>query len=168
MNEGDSTMKKELIGVVIMVVSVAGFISESTALAAEKDTDAVHRAVKEFYSALNVMFTGEVGPMKEIWSHADDVAYMGPGGGFLVGWKQVLPEWERQAALKLGGKVEPKEMLVTVGRDLAVVRNYEVGENIVDGKPRKVKIRVTSLFRNENGKWKMIGHHADILPYLQK
>ena len=161
-------MKKELIGIMIMVVSVVGFISKSTALAAEKDTDAVHRAVKEFYSALNVMFTGEVGPMKEIWSHADDVAYMGPGGGFLVGWKQVLPEWERQAALKLGGKVEPKEMLVTVGRDLAIVRNYEVGENIVDGKPRKVKIRVTSLFRNENGKWKMIGHHADILPYLQK
>lgn len=161
-------MKKELIGIMIMVASVVGFISESTALAAEKDTDAVRKAAKEFYSALNVMFTGEVGPMKEIWSHADDVAYMGPGGGFLVGWKQVSPEWERQAALKLGGKVEPKEMLVTVGRDLAIVRNYEIGENIVDGKPRKVKIRVTSLFRNENGKWKMIGHHADILPYLQK
>lgn len=161
-------MKKQFISVAIIVVFVVGVISESIAFAEENDTDAVRAAAKGFYTALNAMFAGELGPMKVIWSHGDDVTYMGPGGNFLVGWKQVLPEWERQAALKLGGKVEPKEMRVTVGRDLAIVSNYEVGENTVDGKPQKVTIRATSLFRNENGKWKMIGHHTDILPYLQK
>lgn len=107
--------------------------------------------------------------MKKVWSHADDVTYMGPGGGFRIGWDQVLAEWKTQAAMKLGGEVKPKDVRITVGRDLAVVSNYEIGENAgTDGKPRKVVIRATNQFRKEDGKWKMIGHHTDILPYLQE
>jgi ketosteroid isomerase-like protein len=162
-------MKRQLISVAIIVFSVVGLIPDSTAPAAEKDTEAVRAAVVEFYSALNGMFNGELGLMKKLWSHKDDVTYMGPGGGFRLGWKQVLADWETQAALKLGGKVEPKDMRITVGRDLAIVSNYEMGQNVMaDGKSQEVKIRATNLFRNENGKWKMIGHHTDILPFLQK
>ena len=162
-------MKKQLMSVVIIVVSVAGLVSGTTAFAGGKDVDAVRAAAEEFYSALNVMFTGEVGPMKEAWSHGDDVTFMGPEGGFLVGWNKIMPEWERQAALNLGGKVEPKEIRITVGSDLAIVSNYEIGQNVTaDGKIQNVSIRATNLFRNENGKWKMIGHHTDKLPFLQE
>jgi hypothetical protein len=28
--------------------------------------------------------------------------------------------------------------------------------------------KIGFVFRKENGKWKMVGHHADILPYLEK
>lgn len=161
-------MYRPLVRAAAFGVCVVGLFCGPMAVAAQQDADSVRAAAKEFYSSLNVMFTGDVGPMKEIWSHGEDVTYMGPGGGFLTGWKQVLPEWERQAALKLGGRVEPKDMRVTVGRELAIVSNYEVGENTVDGKVQKVTIRATSMFRNENGKWKMIGHHTDVLPYLQK
>jgi ketosteroid isomerase-like protein len=162
-------MKRQLSSVANIVFSVVGLIPECTASAAEKDTEAVRAAAEEFYSALNVLFTGELGLMKKLWSHKDDVTYMGPAGGFRLGWKQVLADWETQAALRLGGKVEPKEMRITVGRDLAIVNNYEIGQNVMaDGKPQEVKIRATNLFRNENGKWKMIGHHTDLLPFLQK
>lgn len=162
-------MKIQLIRIAIVVLAAAGLTSESSAAAVDKETEAVRAAANEFYSALNVMFTGELGPMKKVWSHTDDVTYMGPDGGFRVGWKQVLADWEKQAGMKLGGKVEPKDMRITVGRDLAIVSNYEIGQNVTaDGKPRKVKIRATNLFRIENGKWKMIGHHTDILPFLQK
>lgn len=162
-------MKKQRISVAVIVFSVVGLISEITAFASGKDAEGVHTATETFYSALNAMFTGELEPMKEVWSHKDDVTYMGPGGGFRLGWKQVLADWETQAALKLGGKVEPKEMRITVGSDLAVVSNYEMGQNVVeDGKPQNVTIRATNLFRKENGNWKMIGHHTDILPFLQK
>ncbi|MBF8277624.1 MAG: hypothetical protein HW390_2697 [Candidatus Brocadiaceae bacterium] len=162
-------MKKQVVSVAIIVFSVVGLISGITASAAEKDVGGVRAAAETFYSALNAMFTGEVEPMKEVWSHKDDVTYMGPVGGFRLGWKQVLADWETQASLKLGGKVEPKEMRITVGQDIAIVSNYEIGQNVtVDGKPQNVAIRATNLFRKENGNWKMIGHHTDILPYLQK
>ena len=129
----------------------------------------VRSANAGFYVALNRLFQGEVEPMKTVWSQAADVSYMGPTGQFDAGWAAVLKNWEGQAAMKLGGKVEPAEMRVIVGSDLAVVSCYEVGENTnAAGKVEKVKLRATSIFRKEAGLWKMVGHQTDKLPYLAK
>ena len=153
----------------IAVAFAFSLAATTTTSAPADDSDAVRYSVQEFYSALNSMFIGQLEPMKQVWLHGDDVTYMGPGGGFRIGWKQVLADWEQQAALKLGGKVEPEDLRITVGRDLAIVSNYEIGQNIMaDGKPQNVRIRATNLFRKESGKWKMIGHHTDKLPFLQK
>ncbi len=137
------------------------------ARAAGPDEAAVRKADAGFYRALNAMFGGDLAPMKQVWSHADDVTYMGPTGGFQVGWKQVLPVWEEQAAMRLGGEISPQDVRVVGGSDLAVVHCREVGQNEVDGKPRKVSIRATNVYRKENGSWKMIGHHTDLLPFLE-
>lgn len=132
------------------------------------DEAAVRAAAARFYAALNATFTGELAPMLAVWSHADDVTFMGPAGGSRVGWGQVLAEWQAHTAQKIGGEVQPKDMHVTVGRDLAVTSNFEVGSNIVDGKPVAVTLRATNIFRLEGGDWKMIGHHTDLLPFLAK
>lgn len=133
----------------------------------DAEEKAVRKSAEQFYAALNAMFTGDLGAMKDVWSHAEDVTYMGPGGGFRIGWGQILADWETQAAMKLGGKVEPENMHITVGQELGVVQNYEKGENTnAEGKRQQVSIRATNLFRKEDGKWKMIGHHTDLLPYL--
>lgn len=132
-----------------------------------EDEKAVKDAVAGFYAALGAIFVGDVGPMSAVWSHAGDVTYMGPDGGFRVGWDEVLADWKKQAGMKLGGVVRPVDMRVTVGRDLAVTHNYEKGENInAGGGSEAVSIRATNLFRKEEGDWKMIGHHADILARL--
>ena len=105
--------------------------------------------------------------MKAIWSHANDVTYMGPVGGFQVGWDAVSKDWEAQAAMKLGGTLAASEMRATVGRDLAVVSGIENGEGLnVKGETQKVSIRATNIFRKEDGQWKMIGHHVDLLPQM--
>lgn len=131
------------------------------------ETAAVRHAASDFYAALNVMFTGELGPMQAIWSHRDDVTYMGPGGDFRVGWASVLESWQAQADMKLGGKVESTNLQITVGGELAVVQNREVGENThARGRRHSVSIRATNVFRKEDGTWKMIGHHADPLSYI--
>jgi len=141
----------------------------TSAPAAESDRAAVLAANAQFYAALNKLFTGDVVPMTAVWSHADDVTYMGPTGGFDRGWNAVLKNWEGQAALKLGGRVEPVEMQLVVGQDVAVVTDYEQGENTnAKGKVEQVKLRATSIFRKEGGGWKMVGHHTDPLPYLAK
>jgi ketosteroid isomerase-like protein len=125
---------------------------------------AVREAADEFYDALNAMFKGDIALMKAIWSHADDVVYMGPGGSIKVGWAKVLKDWESQAARKLGGNVMAKDVNFTIGDDIAVMYAREMGENTnIGGKREKVDIRVTNLFRKENGAWKVIGHHTDLL-----
>ena len=136
-------------------------------LASESDEKAVVSAVAQFYTALNLFFKGDIDLMKEVWSHKDSVTYMGPGGGLLIGWGQILGEWETLAAMKLGGKVEAADIRITMSQDIAVVENYENGENTnTTGGVHKVSIRATSTFDKEDGKWKMIGHHTDLLPFL--
>lgn len=137
--------------------------TSSTSVEAER----VGQASANFYKSLNEMFVGDVASMFNVWSHADDVTYMGPVGDFKIGWEQVRAEWEKQASLKLGGEVLPVDVHVTVGDDLAVVQCREVGNNLdAEGRPLQVSIRATNVFRKEQGEWKMIGHHVDIIPFL--
>jgi len=143
-------------------------MSFGTARAADEDTQAVTATLGTFHDALNVLFTGDAAPMKAVWSHADDVTYMGPVGGMQVGWANIEPYWEKQAAKKLGGKVVVADLHVTASPQLAVAHYQEKGENVIDGKPQPVLIRTTTTFRKENGQWKVIGHHTDTLAYLQK
>lgn len=162
---------KLLLSTVMLLVAVACLVSPARAFAdrATEETKAVEQANAEFYTSLNTMFTGDASPMQEIWSHADDVTYLGPAGDFLVGWNDVRDIWQEQADLKLGGKVEPYELRVTIGNDLAFTQCYEKGSNVdADGRTVQVSIRATNLFRKENGTWKMIGHHTDLLPFLEK
>jgi ketosteroid isomerase-like protein len=70
--------------------------------------------------------------------------------------------------MKLGGTVRPEGFHVMMGQDLAIVQNYEKGENLNTGEgPQIVSIRATNLFRKEAGAWKMVGHHTDLLPYME-
>jgi ketosteroid isomerase-like protein len=155
-------------GTLLSALAAVIVFGVGTAVGADGEEKAVREAAAQFYSALNVMFTGELEPMKQVWSHADDVTYMGPGGGFRVGWSEVLKDWEKQAAMKLGGKVEAVDIRVMVGHDLAITQNYEKGENKgQDGKTLTVLIRATNVFRKENDAWKMISHHTDLLPHVQ-
>ncbi len=101
--------------------------------------------------------------MTEVWSHADDVSYMGPYGGIQRGWKQVRENLQRQADKKPGGQVTYENMQITADRNIAVVGSQIVGETFVNGDRVPVSIRATSTFRKEEGQWKMTGHHTDML-----
>ena len=162
-----ATMRHRILSGLLVMAAMA-LTTVRPAQAADDDTEAVKAAVAQFHDALSVLFTGDAAPMKAVWSHADDVTYMGPVGGMQVGWSQVEPYWDQQAAKKLGGKVEPVDAHITASPTLAVVHYYEKGENVIDGKPQPVNIRATTTFRKEGDQWKVIGHHTDMLAYLQK
>jgi len=151
-----------------IVFSAATACLANPASSPADESKAVQQATARFYTSLNAMFTGDANPMLEVWSHAEDVSYMGPAGDFLVGWDEVRDVWQAQAALNLGGKVEPYELRGTVGEELAFTQCIEKGTNRdAEGNTVQVSIRATNLFRKENGRWKMIGHHTDLLPFLE-
>lgn len=152
----------------LFALAVAGIAPVAAARAAGNEDAAVRQANDAFYAALNAMFRGEIAAMDAVWSHADDVTFMGPDGKFTVGWDAVSAEWEKQAALKLGGEIRTEGVYAKVGQDLATVECFEVGENEVNGKATPVSIRATNVYRKENGEWRMIGHHTDTLPFLTK
>ena len=129
---------------------------------------AVKDADDRFFSALTAMFTGDVAPMEDVWSHADDVVYMGPVPGlFHKGWKAIDEDWVQQAKMKLGGSIEVLERRITVGGDLAVVHVVaKTKSQDPEDKAGQFIIRGTNVFRKENGAWKVIAHHSDPLPYV--
>ena len=135
----------------------------------KSNEQAVMDAVNGFYDALAAIFKGDTSAMEAVWSHADDVTYMGPGGGYQIGWAQVLENWREQARLRMGGAVVAEDIRISVGRDMAVVHNYEKGHvALPEGGETSVSLRATNLFRLEYGTWKQIGHHADLLAPLVK
>ena len=87
-------MRNRLI-VALLVVAAVSFMPMSHARAAEDDVQGAKAAVGKFHEALNLLFTGDAGPIKAVWAHADDGTSMGPVGGMEVGWAQIEPYWDR-------------------------------------------------------------------------
>lgn len=161
---------RHLLALLLLLLGVAdpGQAEEPQATpsaASDSGTAAVLAANEKFYAALTAAFRGELEPMEAVWSHGEDVTYLGPDGRFLVGWKEVYADWAGLAGLRLGGEVRPVDPVVHVAGELAVCHNFEYGQNrVMEPLKASIKIRTTNIFRKENGVWKMIGHHTDRLP----
>jgi len=144
----------------VLIASAGKQVSSEESLRAAND---------QFYDALNAMFTGELQPMDNIWSHGDDVTQLGPFGDCIKGWSDVGAEWQREAQLKLGGKVECKDLLLFPGKEIGFTVCTEEGQNMsANGRPVYVKFRATNIFRLENGQWKLVHHHTDLSTPLQE
>ena len=159
-------MKSRTALLFILIIALIGFTDSSSA---SDEKEEVKNALDGFYSSLNAMFKGDAAPAKEVWSHSDDVAYMGADGGFQVGWDAMYTDWKKQAALKIGGKVEVSDVHINVSKEIAVTHQLVRSADIeADSVNRHAALRASSVFRKEDGKWKMIGHHVDVIPELKK
>ena len=103
----------------ILCITILGSFLDTT-YAATSDAAAIETAVVEFHDALNVLFKGDAGPMKTLWSHANDTTYMGPMGDFDLGWSAISSLLDEQAKLQLGGKVVAENIHVAASPSLAV------------------------------------------------
>ena len=130
------------------------------------DEQTVATVTDNFYEALNILFTGNSQPMKDAWSHDADVTYMGPDGLYLSGWEKIAQMWDSVSAIRLGGRVNPKQLQTVIGNDMALITCVENGENEIDGKAEAVSIRSSTVFHKRNGVWKVIAHQTDLLKYL--
>jgi ketosteroid isomerase-like protein len=129
------------------------------------DADVRH-ASAQFYTALNRMLKGDVGPLNEIWSHSATVTTMHPIGGRQVGWDQVRGSFEQVAGISSGGNVRLHDQIVHVTGDLAYEIGIERGEATVAGESVTIDDRVTNIYRREQGVWKLVHHHTDVAPSM--
>jgi ketosteroid isomerase-like protein len=131
---------------------------------AEQD---IRRVQEQFYNALQSMFKGDMALMNEMWSHSADITFMGPFGGRQVGWDNVRAELEHEMNMKMTGRVRPRDLVIREDGNMAYTICVEEGENMtIGGKPAQVSHRATSVYRKENGQWKLVHHHCD--PALQQ
>jgi ketosteroid isomerase-like protein len=96
------------------------------------------------------------------------VTVFGAWGPCKQGWDQLSQAFRWVGARFGGGELRGEEVTVTVSGDLAYTVGYERGAMAVDGgEPQPMTIRVTHIFRNEDGDWRLVHRHADFAPIDQ-
>ncbi len=102
----------------------------------------------------------------EMWSTKDPVTLFGAYGPCKRGTDEVT-RISRWAASRFSNCIAYSFDLVAAGvsGDLAYGVGYERSQRSVDGGPVEPStLRVTHIYRREDGKWKIVHRHGDFMP----
>src|SRR5918997_4692605 len=136
-------------------------------MAAVDDLDEV---IEQFQLALDEFLKGTPEPAQNLFSHRDDVSLANPLGPPARGWEQAAATMERAASNFRDGEITGFE---TVGKyvtpELAYTVWVERQQAKVGGRPdvTPFALRVTMIFRPEDGVWKVVHRHADPITTAQ-
>jgi ketosteroid isomerase-like protein len=120
--------------------------------------------IEEYHRAGLELTNGNPDLYKELYSHRDDVTLSNPFGPPALGWGEVSATLDRAAAKYRDGEIVGFDNVSTVVTpDLAYAVEIERYRARVGGasEPTAVALRVTTVFRREDGIWKVTHRHGD-------
>ena len=126
--------------------------------------------VEQYQRALGEFAKGNPEPNKMVFSHREDVTFANPLGPAVRGWEQVAATMERAASLVSEGEIVAFENVAKyVTPELAYIVEVERTKAKVGGRQDIVPfaLRVTTIFRPEDGTWKVVHRHADPITTAQ-
>jgi ketosteroid isomerase-like protein len=126
--------------------------------------DDLDRVIEQCQQALDEFVKGNPQPMQAMFSHREDVSLANPFGPPARGWEQVAATMDRAASnLRDGGMVAFENVAKYVTPELAYTVWVEQQKARVGGKEdvTPFALRVTMIFRPEEGTWKVVHRHAD-------
>jgi ketosteroid isomerase-like protein len=114
-------------------------------------------------AADNALHNGDAEPRMRLWSHNEPVTLLGAFGVAASGWNEVSETFRWVASqFTRGEKFELEIIAAGVSGDLAYTVGYEHSIVSRDGGPlRPNRLRVTHIYRRENGEWKIVHRHGD-------
>ena len=127
-------------------------------------TDDVDRFVERYHLALGEFVKGNPEPVKEMVSHKDDVTLANPLGPPTRGWDEVAKTIEHAASTIRDGEIIGFEIVSKlVTPELAYILEIERQEAKLGANDELTPfaLRVTMIFRPEDGQWKLVHRHAD-------
>jgi ketosteroid isomerase-like protein len=130
-------------------------------MAAVDDLDQV---VEQCQLALREFVNGNPEPMQMMFSHQEDATLANPFGPAVRGWEQIAATMERAASQLRDGEFVDFEIVAKhVTAELAYVVWVERTRAKVGGREdiAPFALRVTMIFRPEEGTWKVVHRHAD-------
>ena len=120
--------------------------------------------LEEYHRAGVEITNGNPEVYKTLYSRQDDVTLSNPFGPPARGWSEVSPTLDRAAAKYRDGEAVGFENVSTVvSADLAYTVEIESYRARVGGAEEltPVSVRVTTVFRREDGAWKVTHRHGD-------
>jgi ketosteroid isomerase-like protein len=122
--------------------------------------------IEHYHRAVDAFVTGDTEPQKALWSRQDDVTLANPIGPPARGWNEVEAAMDRAASqLRDGEPCRYDQVSGYATGDLAYI--LEIQSTRVKGgdaaEVGSVSLRVTTIFRREDGGWRVVHRHADPL-----
>ncbi len=114
------------------------------------------------------LLDGDSGPRKILWSHKNPVTILG-AAKTVSGWPEVESLFDWLASNFSNGALYELDVTAAgVSGDLGYVVGAEHSSASVAGEaPAQIALRVTLIFRREDGEWKEVHRHADPIPGIQ-
>jgi ketosteroid isomerase-like protein len=127
--------------------------------------DDVDELIEQYYRAQREFLRGNPEPVKDIFSHREDVTLANPYGPPVRGWEKVSKTIEHAASLRSDGTfVEWQVVAKYVSAELAYVVQIERARAKIGAREdiSPLAVRSTMIFRpEEDGEWKIVHRHAD-------
>jgi ketosteroid isomerase-like protein len=136
-------------------------------VSAVEDLDQV---LDRWHLAQDAFVKGNPEPVKEMWSHGEDVSVANPYGPPVSGWDKVAKVVEHAASVRRDGKATGYEVVAKyVTGELAYAVQIERAESKVGDREEitPYAVRATNIFRPEAGEWKIVHRHADPITTAQ-
>jgi ketosteroid isomerase-like protein len=126
--------------------------------------DDVDQLIEQYQLALGEFFKGNPEPVQKMFFHREDVSLANPLGPPAHGWEQVAQTIERAASSFTDGEMVAFETVAKyVTPELAYAVWLERAKVKLGGMEDFAPsvLRVTMIFRPEDGTWKVVHRHAD-------
>jgi ketosteroid isomerase-like protein len=115
--------------------------------------------------------SGDPSLLMEMVARDLPATFFGPAGGKIKGATAVARTYERDAGRFSSGSTTEIEVLdLAESNDIAFWTGIQHATAQVKGKadPVPMQLRVTEIFRREDGDWKLVHRHADTLAQPEK
>ncbi len=132
--------------------------------------DDVDQLIEQFHLASGEFLKGNPKPTQELFSHREDVTLANPFGPAVRGWDEVAKVSEHAASQVRDGEFVSAEIIEkNVTPELAYVVEIEQAKAKIGGSEdiTPFALRVTMIFRPEDGEWKIVHRHADPITTAQ-
>ena len=132
--------------------------------------DEVDELIEQFHLASDEFLKGNPESVNKLWSRREDVTLANPFGPPVRGWDEVAKAGERAASQVRDGELVSVEIVEKhVTAELAYVVEIERSKAKLGGSEdiTPFALRVTMIFRPEDGVWKVVHRHADPITTAQ-
>ncbi len=124
----------------------------------------IQQAIDLYHKSADEFSRGNPQPIKDLYSHKDDVFLANPFGFVAVGWDKVSEALDFASSKFSDGQVT-KFQLITQYQTAELATIFEIEKWTAKVGDRKelssFDLRVTTTFRKEESEWKVVHRHAD-------
>ena len=128
------------------------------------DDEELAALVRRAADAAAAFIRGDIRTYLDLLPHADDYTLMSPYGGAAHGFDHSDASLDATATWFQGGEARLEVVQTYRAGDLAVIAAIERQRGVVGGLPEQDwSLRVTLVFRRDDGEWRLVHRHADAL-----